>query len=128
MGCNGQLCMCATIILTIALIATAVVQDDVIMNDSLYILANTTTVPNLFGLLCKLCSFFYSECYVTGHCCITYIIGHCNPSVSIIDLVTHTTYVMCVNLIHKWRDLQFKIDSERQIFFEKLFMPILIIL
>ena len=28
-------------------------------------------------------------------------------------------------LIHKWRDLQFKVDSERQIF-EKLFMAILI--
>ena len=38
----------------------------------------------------------------------------------VIDLVSHTTYVMCVNFIHKWRDLQFKVDSERQIF-EKLF-------
>ena len=27
--------------------------------------------------------------------------------------------------IHKWRDLQFKVDSERQIFFEQLFMAIL---
>ena len=25
---------------------------------------------------------------------------------------------MCVNFIHKWRDLQFKVDSERQIFWE----------
>ena len=31
---------------------------------------------------------------------------------------------MCVNFIHKWRGLQFKVDSERQIF-EKLFMAIL---
>ena len=34
-------------------------------------------------------------------------------------LVSHTTHVVCVNFKHKWRDLQFKIDSERQIF-EKL--------
>ena len=27
----------------------------------------------------------------------TYIIGHYNPSVRIIYLVSHTTYVMCVN-------------------------------
>ena len=44
---------------------------------------------------------------------ITYIIGHYNPSVRIIDLVSHTTNVVCVNFIHKWRDLQFKVDSER---------------
>ena len=47
---------------------------------------------------------------------ITYIIGHYNPSVRIIDLVFHTTYVVCVNFKHKWRDLQFKVDSKRQIF------------
>ena len=46
----------------------------------------------------------------------TYIIGHYNPSVRIIDLVSHTTYVVCDNFIHKWRGLQFKVDSERQIF------------
>ena len=46
----------------------------------------------------------------------TYIIGHYNPSVRIIDLVSHTTCVVCVNFIHKWRDLQFKVDFERQIF------------
>ena len=45
----------------------------------------------------------------------TYIIGHYNPLVRIIDLVSHTAYVVCVNFIHKWRDLQFKVDSERQI-------------
>ena len=48
----------------------------------------------------------------------TYIIGHYNPSVRIIDLVSYTTYVGCVNFIHKWRDLQFKVNSERQIFSE----------
>ena len=49
---------------------------------------------------------------------ISYIIGHYNPSVRITGLVSHTTYVVCVNFIHKWRDLQFKIDSERKIFWE----------
>ena len=38
----------------------------------------------------------------------TYIIGHCNPSVRIIDIVSYTTFVVCVNLIHKWQDLWFK--------------------
>ena len=46
----------------------------------------------------------------------TYIIGHYNPSVSIIELVSHTTYVVCANFIHKWWDLQFKVDSEGQMF------------
>ena len=32
----------------------------------------------------------------------TYTIGHYNPSVRTIDLVFHTTYVVCVNFIHKW--------------------------
>ena len=40
------------------------------------------------------------------------------PSIRIIDLVSHTTYVVCVNFIHKWRALQFKVDSERQIYWE----------
>ena len=43
----------------------------------------------------------------------TYIIGHYNPSFRIIDLFSHTTYIMCVNFIHKWRNLQTKVDSER---------------
>ena len=46
----------------------------------------------------------------------TYIIGHYNPSVRIIDLVSKTTNVVCINFIHKWWDLQFKVDSERKIF------------
>ena len=46
----------------------------------------------------------------------TYITGHYNPSVCIIDLVSHTTYDLCVIFIHMRRDLQFKVDSERQIF------------
>ena len=39
----------------------------------------------------------------------TYIIGHYSPSVRIIDLVSHTTYNVCVNFIHRWRDLQFNV-------------------
>ena len=53
----------------------------------------------------------------------TYIIDHYKPSVRIIDLVSQTTYVVCVICIRKWRHLQFKVDSER--LFEKLFMAIL---
>ena len=52
----------------------------------------------------------------------TYIIGHYNPSVRIIDLVSHTTYVVCVNFIHKWWDLQ---STPNNRFFEKLFTAIL---
>ena len=78
----------------------------------------TKTSFTLFTLhfICKntKCTAFF--CYIH-----TYIIGHYNSSVRIIDLVFHTTYVLCVNFIHKWRDLQFKINSERQ-FFGKLFM------
>ena len=40
------------------------------------------------------------------------------------NLVNHTTYVVCVNFIHEWWNLQFKVDSERQIF-GKLSMAIL---
>ena len=50
---------------------------------------------------------------------------HYKPSVRITDLVSHTVYVVYVNVIHKFRDLQSKVDSERQIFFEKLFMAII---
>ena len=31
---------------------------------------------------------------------VTYIIGHCNPSVRIINLVSHTTYVVCVIFLY----------------------------
>ena len=56
----------------------------------------------------------------------TYILGSLQPLIRIIDLVSHTTYVVCVNFIHKWRDLQFKVDSERQIFFRNLSWQFLI--
>ena len=39
------------------------------------------------------------------------------------ELASHSTQVVCVNVIHEWRDLQPKVDSDRQIF-EKLFMAI----
>ena len=42
----------------------------------------------------------------------TYMVGHCNTSVRIIDLISNNTYVVCINFIHKWRDLQFKVDFE----------------
>ena len=42
------------------------------------------------------------------------------------DQVSHTIYVLCVLIfIHKRQNLQFKVDSERQIF-EKLFMAVFI--
>ena len=50
------------------------------------------------------------------HC--IYIMGHYNPSVRIIDLVSHTTYVVSVNFTHKRRDLKFKVDSEQRIYCE----------
>ena len=55
---------------------------------------------------------------------VIFYIGYYNPSVWIIELVSHTTYVVCVNCIYRWRDLHFKVGSEQQIF-EKLFMAIL---
>ena len=36
------------------------------------------------------------------------------------SLVSHTTHVVCLNFIREWRDLQFNVDFEQQIF-EKLF-------
>ena len=48
------------------------------------------------------------------------IIDYYNPSRRIIDLIARATYVVCVNFIYTWLDLQFKTDFKRQIF-EKLF-------
>ena len=64
----------------------------------------------------------------SGSCLTTYIIGHYNPSVRIIDLVSHTNYVVCGNFIHLCRDLQFKVDSERQIFLRNFSCQFLFIL
>ena len=63
----------------------------------------------------QLCSTKRTKLSLARKALHTYIIGHYNPSVRIIDLVSHTTYGVCVNFIHKWRDLQFNVDSERQI-------------
>ena len=30
---------------------------------------------------------------------------------------SHTIHVLCISFIREWRDLKFKVDSERQIFF-----------
>ena len=49
-------------------------------------------------------------------CLHTYIIDRNNSSVMIIDLDSHNSYVVCVNFMHKWQDQQYKVDSERQIF------------
>ena len=62
---------------------------------------------------------------MTYHFDKSYIMGHYNSSVRIIDLVSHTNYVVCVNFIHKWRDLQFKSRLRTTDFFEKLFIAIL---
>ena len=43
------------------------------------------------------------QCIPFGYIYHIYIIGHYNPTVRIIDLVSHTTYVVCVNFLHKWR-------------------------
>ena len=54
----------------------------------------------------------------------TYILGHYNPSVRIIDLFSHTIYVVCVNFIHKCGTYNLKsIPNDR--FFEELFIAIL---
>ena len=37
-----------------------------------------------------------------------YITGHNNLLVRIIDLASHAIYVVCINLIHEWWDLEFK--------------------
>ena len=56
----------------------------------------------------------YSWCQLNTY--IKYIISYYNPSVRIIDLVSNTTYIVCVSFIHKWPELQFNVDSELQIF------------
>ena len=44
-------------------------------------------------------------------------------SVRIIDLDSHTNFIVCVNFVHKWRDSYSWPQTTD--FFEKLFMPIL---
>ena len=45
----------------------------------------------------------------------TYIIVYLSFSPDY-NLISHATCVVCVNFILKWQELQFNIDSERQIF------------
>ena len=52
------------------------------------------------------------------HFFLFFIIGNYIPSVRIIDLDSHTTYIVCVNFIYKWQDLRFKVDFKWQIFWE----------
>ena len=42
------------------------------------------------------------------------------PFSQVYDQASHITYVVCVNFIYEWRNLQFKVDTEQQII-EKLF-------
>ena len=68
----------------------------------------------------------------------TYIIDHYNPSVRIIDLVSHTTYVVFANFIYKRRSCRLTPNyrffeklsksTPNDGFFEKLFMAILLTL
>ena len=39
--------------------------------------------------------------HTTNYSTVTTYVDHYNPSVRIIDLVSHTTYVVCINFIHK---------------------------
>ena len=54
----------------------------------------------------------------------TYIIGHYNSSVRIIDLVSHTTYVVYVNFFISGGTYNLKSTPNDRLF-EKLFMTIL---
>ena len=66
-------------------------------------------------------SFIIANSYIHTyiHNCILY-------SVRIIDLVSHTTYVVCVNFVYKWQGASYSLKSTpNNRFFEKLFMAIL---
>ena len=55
----------------------------------------------------------------------TYVIGRYNPSVRIIDLVSHTTYVVCVNFLYISGGAYSLKSTPNDRFFEKLFLAIL---
>ena len=60
---------------------------------------------------------------------VTYVIGQYKPSVRIIDLVSHSTYVVCVNFIQKWRGtFSLKSTPKDRFFLRNFFMPGLITL
>ena len=57
----------------------------------------------------------------------TYIIGHYNPLVRIFDLVSHTTYVVCVNFLYiSGGTYSLKSTLNDEFFLEKLFIALLI--
>ena len=58
----------------------------------------------------------------------SYIIGHYNPLVRIIDLVSHTTYVLCVLNLYICGGTYSLKSTPNDRFFEKLFMTILLTL
>ena len=73
--------------------------------------------------------FFYSAalCHAFRNTYIhTYIIGHYNPSVWIIDLVSHTTYVVWVLILYISGGTKSLKSTPNDRFFEKLFMTIFI--
>ena len=78
--------------------------------------ANFRNCVHKWSIFQRQCSILTKTNSIT--CIHTYIIAHYNPSVRIIDLVFHITYVVCVNFIYKGRDLQFKVNTERQIFWD----------
>ena len=53
----------------------------------------------------------------------TYITGHYNPSVRIIELISHTTYVVCVLILYiSGGTYSLKSTPYDRFFFEKLFL------
>ena len=54
----------------------------------------------------------------------TYIIGHYNPSIKVIDLVSHTTYVVCVLILYLSGGTYSLKSTPNDRFFEKLFMAV----
>ena len=86
----------------------------------LLLLLAESQVPNL-------CFFFLKTGLILINCAFlhTYIHTYIHnwplqPFSMDYGLASHTTHVVCFNFIRQWHDLQFKIDSERQIS-EKLF-------
>ena len=77
-----------------------------------------------FPMTLSMSMIVFLNIFVTEYIYIHNIIGHYIPSVRIIDLVSHTTYVVCINFIHTWRDYCLK-STPNDRFFEKLFMAIL---
>ena len=55
----------------------------------------------------------------------TYKIGYCSPSIRTIDLVSHTTQVVCVNFLHVSGGTYNSTSATNERFLEKLFMAIL---